>query len=283
MTSQPTSPTIPPFRKASKMTDKPQPLRSPLLEKPVGQHGKRITHGFFTRKGGVSDGIYTSLNIGNRSNDAPEKIAENRRRVAESLGVAPDHLVTVYQIHSPDVIHVTEPFGNPRPKADAMVTNVPGIALGALSADCGPVLFADHQAGVIAAAHAGWRGAFTGVLENTIEAMIGLGAKRENIVAVLGPTIGPDNYEVGPEFYAEFIGKDPNYAAYFRPSEKPEHYLFDLWTFITDRLTKAGVQADALRQCTYANEEQFYSYRRATHRNEPDYGRQIAAIAIIED
>ncbi|MFQ0813526.1 polyphenol oxidase [Brucella anthropi] len=265
------------------MTDTPQPLRSPLLEKPVGQNGKRIAHGFFTRKGGVSDGIYRGLNVGIGSNDAPEKVAENRRRVAESLGVAPGHLMTVHQVHSPDVVHVTEPLGMPRPKADAMVTNVPGIALGALSADCGPVLFADHQAGVIGSAHAGWRGAFGGVLENTIEAMIGLGARRENIVAVLGPTIGPENYEVGPEFHAEFIGRDPKYTAYFRPSKKPEHHLFDLWTFITDRLTKAGVQAGSLRQCTYADEEQFYSYRRATHRNEPDYGRQIAAIAIKKD
>jgi len=164
-----------------------------------------------------------------------------------------------------------------------MVTNVPGIAIGALSADCGPVLFADHEAGVIGSAHAGWRGAFTGVLENTIEAMIELGAKRENIVAVLGPTIGPENYEVGPEFYAEFTGKDVSYDKYFQPSGKEGHKLFDLWTFITDRLAKANVKAEALRQCTYANEDQFYSYRRTTHRNEPDYGRQIAAIAIVND
>ncbi len=174
-------------------------------------------------------------------------------------------------------------FGAPRPKADAMVTNVPGIAIGALSADCGPVLFADHAAGVIGSAHAGWRGAFTGVLENTVEAMIGLGARRENIVAVLGPTIGPDNYEVGPEFFAEFTARDPAYARYFRPSEKDGHRLFDLWTFITDRLAGAGVQAEALRRCTYAEEDLFYSYRRNTHRREPDYGRQIAAIAIVED
>ncbi|URQ75479.1 MAG: peptidoglycan editing factor PgeF [Candidatus Ochrobactrum gambitense] len=263
------------------MTDMPQPLRSPLLDKPAGQAGKRIAHGFFTRKGGVSDGIYAGLNVGAGSDDVAEHVAENRRRVAESLGVEPDHLLTVHQVHSPDVLHVTAPFDSPRPKADAMVTNIPGIALGALSADCGPVLFADHEAGVIGSAHAGWRGAFSGVLENTIDAMIGLGAKRENIVAVLGPTIGPDNYEVGPEFYAEFLSKDPAYARYFRASDKPDHKLFDLWTFITDRLTKAGVQAESLRQCTYADEDQFFSYRRTTHRKEPDYGRQIAAIAIV--
>lgn len=265
------------------MTDKPQPLRSPLLEGPAGQNGRRIAHGFFTREGGVSEGIYAGLNVGAGSNDAPEKVAENRRRVAGWLGVAPDSLLTVHQVHSPDVLHVTEPFAGPRPKADAMVTNVPGIAIGALSADCGPVLFADHAAGVIGSAHAGWRGAFTGVLENTVDAMIGLGAKCENIVAVLGPTIGPDNYEVGPEFHAEFLGRNAAYAAYFAPSQKDGHQLFDLWSFITDRLTQAGVQAEALRRCTYAEEDRFYSYRRTTHRKEPDYGRQIAAIALLTD
>ncbi len=265
------------------MTDQPQPLRSKLLDGPAAQNGTRIVHGFFTRKGGVSQGIYKGLNVGAGSNDEPEKVTENRRRVAETLGVAPDHLMSVHQVHSPDVVHVTAPFTGERPKADAMVTNVPGLAIGALSADCGPVLFADHQAGVIGSAHAGWRGALTGVLENTIDAMIGLGAKRENIVAVLGPTIGPDNYEVGPEFYSAFLERNPAYTAYFQPSDKPEHKLFDLWTFITDRLSAAGVKAEALRACTYADGEQFYSYRRTTHRKEPDYGRQIAAIAIIND
>lgn len=265
------------------MTDKPQPLRSSLLDGPAGSNGKRIAHGFFTRKGGVSNGIYAGLNVGSGSNDIPELVTENRRRVAEALGVASDHLITVHQVHSPDVVYVAEPLSTPRPKADAMVTNIPGIALGALSADCGPVLFADHEAGVIGSAHAGWRGAFTGVLENTVDAMIKLGAKRENIIAVLGPTIGPDKYEVGPEFYAEFTLKDPSFVKYFQPSKKDDHKLFNLWTFITDRLTAAGVKADALRQCTYADEDQFYSYRRTTHRNEPDYGRQIAAITIIRD
>ncbi|MBV2144012.1 peptidoglycan editing factor PgeF [Falsochrobactrum sp. TDYN1] len=265
------------------MTDKPQPLRSALLEGPAGQNGCRIAHGFFTRKGGVSSGIYAGLNVGSGSNDTPELVAENRRRVAETLGVSADRLMTVHQVHSTDVLHVTEPFGSPRPKADAMVTNIPGIALGALSADCGPVLFADHNAGVIGSAHAGWRGAFDGVLENTIDSMIGLGAKRENIVAVLGPAIGPQNYEVGPEFYAQFIAKEPAYASYFMVSNKKDHKFFDLWRFITDRLAKANIRAHALRQCTYADENQFYSYRRTTHRKEADYGRQIAAIAIIED
>lgn len=268
------------------MNTKLQPIQSPLLSsEPTDGNARaprRIVHGFFTRQGGISEGIYAGLNVGVGSKDDPEAVRENRKRVADYLGVADDHLMTVYQVHSPDVITVTEPFSSPRPKADAMVTNVPGIALGALSADCGPVLFADEQAGVIGSAHAGWRGAFTGVLENTVEAMIALGARRENIVAVLGPTIGPENYEVGPEFYAEFIGKDSSYSKYFTPSDKPDHKMFNLWLFITDRLHQAGVQASALGLCTYANEDQFYSYRRTTHRGEPDYGRHIAAIALVD-
>lgn len=265
------------------MTDKPQPLHSPLLHGPAGKAGYRIAHGFFNRIGGVSEGIYAGLNVGSGSNDNPAHVAENRRRVAETLGVAPDHLLTVHQVHSPDVVTVREPFGPERPKADAMVTNVPGIAIGALSADCGPMLFADHKAGVIGSAHAGWRGALSGVLENTIEAMIALGARRENIVAVLGPAIGPDHYEVGPEFYQQFLSHNVDYARYFASSGKDEHKMFDLWQFIADRLNAAGVRGEALRQCTYADEARFYSYRRTTHRKEPDYGRQIAAIAIIQD
>lgn len=265
------------------MIDKPQPLHSPLLQGSAGKDGLRVAHGFFTRLGGVSDGIYAGLNVGSGSNDEPARVTENRRRVAQALGVAPTHLLTVHQVHSPDVITVREPFGPERPKADAMVTNVPGIALGALSADCGPVLFADHEAGIIGSAHAGWRGALSGVLENTIDAMIALGARRENIVAVLGPTIGPDNYEVGPEFHDQFVSNNADYERYFTPSDKDDHKYFDLWQFITDRLNAAGVKGEAMRQCTYADEERFYSYRRTTHRKEPDYGRQIAAIAIIRD
>lgn len=257
---------------------RPAPIRSPLLE--TGKD-KGIVHGFFTRQGGVSEGIYRGLNIGAGSHDEPHNVAENRRRVAESMGVTPENLLTVYQVHSADVVTVTEPFQGERPRADAMVTNVPGIALGALSADCGPVLFADMEARIIGAAHAGWRGAIDGVLENTVEAMITLGAERSRIVAVLGPTIGPENYEIGPEFFDQFVARDASYVRYFRPSAKEDHYLFDLWSFILDRLKASGVKADAVRQCTYADEARFFSYRRATHRNEPDYGRQISAIAII--
>ncbi|PRD45269.1 peptidoglycan editing factor PgeF [Phyllobacterium phragmitis] len=259
--------------------DRPAPIRSPLLE--TGD-GKYIVHGFFTRQGGVSQGIYHGLNVGAGSHDEPKNVAENRRRVAHSLGVKPENLLTVHQVHSPDVITVTGRFDGERPKADAMVTNTPGIALGALSADCGPVLFADIEARVIGSAHAGWRGAIGGILENTVEAMIALGADRSRIVAVLGPTIGPENYEVGPEFFAEFIAKNASYAHYFSPSRQENYKMFDLWSFILDRLKASGVNADALKKCTYADEAQFFSYRRTTHRNEADYGRQISAIAIVE-
>ncbi|YBV96933.1 peptidoglycan editing factor PgeF [Phyllobacteriaceae bacterium JZ32] len=258
---------------------RPAPIRSPLLE--TGRD-KGIVHGFFTRQGGVSEGIYRGLNVGAGSHDEPQNVTENRRGVAQSLGVRPEHLLTVHQVHSPDVVTVTAPFPDERPKADAMVTRTPGIALGALSADCGPVLFADPEARVIGSAHAGWRGAISGVLENTIDAMIALGADRSRIVAVLGPTIGPENYEVGPEFFAEFVARDAAYERYFRASGRENYKMFDLWSFIIDRLKASGVKADALGQCTYADEAQFFSYRRATHRGEADYGRQISAIAIVE-
>ncbi|MEK1888641.1 MAG: peptidoglycan editing factor PgeF [Phyllobacterium sp.] len=260
-------------------SEKPAPLRSALLGSPEED---RIAHGFFTRKGGVSDGIYRGLNVGSGSKDNQERVRENRRRVAESLGAPLTHLVTVHQVHSPDVITVNAPFVGTRPDADAMVTATPGIVIGSLSADCGPILFADRDAKVVGSAHAGWRGAIGGVLENTVEAMIALGAKRDRIQAVLGPTIGPDNYEVGGEFYDQFVESDASYREFFQPSRNNGHKMFDLWGFIVARLQKAGVNATALRRCTYADEDQFFSYRRTTHRKEPDYGRQISAITITE-
>ncbi len=255
----------------------PEPLRSSALEK-FAKAG--IRHGFFTRAGGVSTGLYRGLNVGVGSQDARENVTENRRRVAAWMGVAPERLLTLYQIHSADAVVVREPFSGERPKADAMVTDRPGIALGALAADCGPVLYADAQAGVIGAAHAGWKGALTGVLEATIDAMEGLGAKRERIVAVLGPSISADNYEVGPEFVERFVAGEPANAAYFSPSAKAGHFMFDLNRYTVDRLRRAGVAADMLGRCTYAGEDDFYSYRRTTHRQEPDYGRQISAIVL---
>jgi len=258
---------------------RPEPIRSPVLD---GFSANGIRHGFFTRVGGVSEGIYAGLNVGQGSNDRPDAVAENRRRVAQWLRVGPDRLLTVHQIHSPDAVVVREPFGAERPRVDAMVTDRPGLALGVLAADCGPVLFADPQAGIVGAAHAGWKGAFTGVLESTIEAMERLGARRDRIAAVLGPSISRASYEVGPEFVARFVAVDAGNGRWFAPSSRPGHAMFDLNGYTVDRLARAGVAASQLGFCTYVDEDRFYSYRRATHRAEPDYGRQISAIVIEE-
>jgi polyphenol oxidase len=241
-----------------------------------------IRHAFFTRDGGVSGGIYASLNGGAGSDDAPAHVAENRARMAAALGVAPDRLLTAYQIHSPDVVTIDRPWPpNERPRADAIVTKTPALAIGVTTADCGPVLFADERAGVIAAAHAGWRGAATGVLEATIAAMERCGADRARIVAALGPMIRQSNYEVGPEFVARFTAEGGANERFFRPSERPDHALFDLPGYIAARLQAAGVdRVEDLGHCTYAEEMRFFSYRRSTHRKEADYGRHINAIAL---
>jgi YfiH family protein len=264
------------------MLDHPRlvPLVSPRLEA-AGKDG--IRHGFFTRIGGASTGLYAGLNVGTGSKDDPALVRENRARVGRWMGVAPERLVSTHQVHSPDAIVVTGPFGPPRPRADAMVTSVPGIALGVVTADCGPVLFADAEARVVGAAHAGWKGALTGVLEATIAAMEGLGAHRGRIVAELGPSIGGSSYEVGPEFVARFLDAAADNRRYFTPSPNRGHALFDLNRYTVDRLCTAGVQAGFLDRCTYAEEANFYSYRRATHRGEPDYGRQISAIVLKEN
>jgi YfiH family protein len=255
----------------------PDPLRSPLLDTaaPAG-----IRHGYFTRVGGVSEGLYRGLNTGTGSADDPALVRENRRRVAEWMGVAPERLLTAFQVHSADVVVAREPFTGDRPKVDGIVTDRPGIAVGASSADCGPVLFADPRARVVGACHAGWKGAFSGILENTIAAMEGLGAKRQDIVAVLGPSISIDNYEVGPEFVGRFVAAEPANSRYFAASSRPHHAMFDLNRYTVDRLAAAGVTAALLGRCTYAEEDLFYSYRRATHRSEADYGRHISAIVL---
>ena len=256
---------------------RPEPVRSSMLD---GLDRFGIRHGFFTRAGGVSEGVYSGLNVGLGSNDRPDHIAENRGRVAAWLGVPHEALATPHQVHSPDVIRVDQPFGPERPKADAVVTDTPGVAIGVLTADCGPVLFADADAGVVGAAHAGWKGALGGVLENTIAAMEGLGAQRGRIVAVLGPSISGRHYEVGPEFVERFEAADPANERYFSPSGKPGHAMFDLPAYTVERLATAGVDASDIGLCTYAEEELFFSYRRTTHRGEPDYGRQISAIVL---
>jgi YfiH family protein len=258
--------------------DLPKPVVAAAL---AGSDG--IRHGFFDRRGGVSTGIHASLNCGLGSNDDPDHVRENRRRVAAALGVAPGGLLTAYLFHRATEIAVTAPWpDDARPRADGLATDRPGLALGVLTADCGPVLFADPQARVIGAAHAGWRGAFSGVLENTIAAMEKLGARRERIVAVLGPAISAPNYEVGPEFVEQLIGADSENQRYFTPSGREGHALFDLNTYSLDRLAKAGVETDHVALCTYAEEELLFSYRRASHRGEKDYGRQISAIVLEE-
>ncbi len=250
---------------------------------PVTAQNLSIPHGFFTREGGVSEGIYASLNCGPGSADDPQAVRENRRRVAAYFGNDAG-LVTLYQIHSPQVITVDKTWDmRDPPQADAMVTNRPGIILGVLTADCGPVLFADERAGVVAVAHAGWKGAISGVLDNTIEAMETLGAQRKAIHAAIGPCIAQESYEVGPEFYQQFIGQNTLYGTFFTPSQKSDHYLFDLARFIRHRLTQSGLQdVELLAMDSYHDEARFFSYRRATHRGEADYGRQISAIMLKE-
>lgn len=230
----------------------------------------------------MSDGIYATLNGGTGSNDAPDKVRENRARMASALGVAADHLLTAYQIHSPDVVTVGEPWTQEmRPRADAMVTCTPGIALGITTADCGPVLFADSEAGVIGAAHSGWRGAFTGVIEATLAAMERLGARRTRVSVALGPMIRQENYEVGPEFVARFAAAERENERFFRPSPREGHAMFDLPGYIRHRLAHAGVtNIEDLGLCTCADPERFYSYRRMTLRGEKDYGRHINAITL---
>ncbi|KQO82206.1 peptidoglycan editing factor PgeF [Rhizobium sp. Leaf262] len=257
----------------------PLPLQSTLLASATGRH---IRHGFFTRHGGVSGGIYRGLNVGIGSNDDRDAVLENRTRVAQWFDLPLEKLATVHQIHSPDVVVVDGTYDGDRPQADAMVTATPGVVIGVLSADCGPILFADAQAGVVGAAHAGWKGAVSGVLENTIEAMIALGAKRERIVAALGPSICQENYEVGPERVESLKEMNPAHAAYFSPSPNAGHAFFDLKQLTVDRLVAAGVQAENLGLCTYPDDDRFFSFRRTTHLQEPDYGRQISAIAILE-
>jgi YfiH family protein len=241
-----------------------------------------LRHAWFTREGGVSEGpLYGSLNGGLGSQDEPAMVIENRRRMAAHMGVTPERFLSVWQVHSPDVVTVSGPWEGVRPKADALVTATPGLAISVATADCGPVLFADSKAGVIGAAHAGWQGAFKGVLEATVGAMEALGANRADITATIGPMLSQANYEVGPEFIQRFYAQKASNAAFFRPSPKPGHAMFDLPAYIAMRLRKDGISAvNDLALCTYADERRFFSYRRTTHRKEPDYGRLISAIAI---
>ncbi len=240
-----------------------------------------LRHGFFGRAGGRSQGIYTSNNCGFGSSDARETVAANRAACAARLGLP--GLVTVNQRHTPKVEVVTAPWpAETAPIADAMVTNVPGIGLGILTADCAPVLFADAKAGVVGAAHAGWRGAFEGVIEATVTAMVGLGAARGNIVAAVGPCIGQASYEVGPEFVARFLERDAAFGRYFANPKDNGHRDFDLAGFVADAATAAGVDAVIVTgRDTCADEATYFSYRRTTLKKEPDYGRQISVIGRV--
>lgn len=238
-----------------------------------------VRHGFFTRRGGASSGVFAGLNCGQGSSDQSEIVAINRARVADAMGVAADHLVGVHQVHSATAIAVSGPFPE-KPRADALVTATPGLALSVLTADCQPVLFADATAGVIGAAHAGWRGALDGVLEATVEAMCDLGARRSGIQAAIGPSISQRAYEVGPEFFDTFMADTPDNARFFA-SGTGDRMLFDLPGFGLHRLRQAGVAAaEWTRHCTYHDADRFFSYRRTTHAKEADYGRLIAAITL---
>lgn len=243
-----------------------------------------LRHGFFTRRGGVSEGIYASLNVGSGSDDDPAHIAENRRRVTEVFGVDAAQLCTLYQVHGDRVLAVDTPFGHekPKPQADAMVTDRPGLVLGILTADCAPVLFADAQAGVIGACHAGWKGAFANIMARTVEAMEALGAEREGIAAVLGPCIAQASYEVDSAFRTRFLEQDMESEAFFIPSkEKVTHHHFDLPGFIEQKLLALQLgEVNLLAKDTCFDENAFFSNRRRNLRGEPDYGRQVSAIML---
>ena len=254
----------------------PAPLSASGLAATAG-----VRHGFFTREGGVSSDIYASLNVGLGSRDARADVIENRARVAAALGFPGQPVLTAHQIHSALALVVEAPFEGELPRVDALVTRTPGLIVGALAADCCPVLFADSEAGVVAAAHAGWRGALAGVVAATVVAMEGIGANRRRIVAAIGPTISQEAYEVGPEFEQEVVATAPEAAGLFRRTDAATRPHFDLPGFVAQRLQAAGIASiESLNACTYTQEHRFYSYRRATHRGEPDYGRQISAIVV---
>ena len=252
------------------------PIEVPLLKIPG------IRHAFFTRAGGASHGLYQGLNTGIGSRDDRAAVLENRARASRHLGVEPEHLATPYQVHGSDVVVVESVWGpGLGPRADAVVTHRPDIAVGVGTADCGPILFAEPRARIVAAAHAGWKGALCGILESAVAGMERLGADRGRIVAVLGPTISGRNYEVGPELVSAFVTADRDNKCFFSPSSRRGHAFFDLPAYIVARLRGAGVGAvHDVGQCTYTDAARFYSYRRATHRREADYGRLLSAIAL---
>jgi YfiH family protein len=253
-----------------------------MIEASELKSAKTLRHGFFTRKGGHSSGLFASLNCGFGSGDDKPTVARNRAAAGENLGVMDSNLLTVWQWHSADVI-VAEASWDALapPRGDAIVTTTPGLAIAVLTADCAPLLFADEDAGVIGAAHAGWKGALAGVSDATIAVMEENGARRDRITAIIGPTISQKAYEVGPDFATQFIAETPDNADFFIPSTRARHQMFDLPAYLKRRMTQQGVgRVVDMGLCTYSDEDRFYSYRRATHRNEKDYGRQISAIVL---
>ena len=242
-----------------------------------------LRHAFFTRRGGTSSGVYASLNGGVGSRDAPEAVAANRARMADALGVPPGNLLIPYQVHSPDVLTISAPWpAHARPRCDGLATSTPGLALGVTGADCATILFADSEARVVAAAHAGWKGALNGVIEATVAAMTRLGAVPSRICAALGPCIAQASYEVGPEFVAAYAEADAGSARFFVPSVNQGRSMFDLHGYVGERAARAGV--GEFEDCgldTYVDEARFFSYRRTTHRKEPDYGRLVSAIVLV--
>lgn len=263
---------------SANMTDPtPRPIQAANLS---GLDG--IRHGFFTRVGGISMGLYEGLNCGLGSNDERDRVLENRRRVAAALGRPDAPVVTLYQTHSPTARIVTGPEDPASlPKADAVVTATPGVVVATLTADCCPVLFADPEARIVAAAHAGWRGAVGGILESTVATMEKAGARRDRIMAAFGPCIGPSAYEVGPEFEAELLSLSSENSRFFTRPSAHERPRFDLPGYVMARLDGLGLlSAESATSCTYENESRFFSYRRSCHRKEPDYGRQISAILV---
>jgi YfiH family protein len=240
-----------------------------------------IRHGFFTRQGGVSKGVYGSLNCGLGSRDDAENVRQNRALVAETLGVPPERLLTLYQIHSATAVIVDKPWNGDVTEADALVTRTPGLAICALTADCAPVLFCDPEARVIAAAHAGWRGALLGIVEATVASMEQLGAKPERMVAVIGPTISQRAYEVGTDYMERFLAEEPASLPFFMTDDSSDEPHFDLAGYVAERLARAGIgTVSDLGLCTYCDETRLFSYRRSQHHGEDDYGRQISAIVL---
>jgi purine-nucleoside/S-methyl-5'-thioadenosine phosphorylase / adenosine deaminase len=253
-----------------------------MIEASELKSAKSVRHGFFTRQGGHSAGLFASLNCGFGSGDDKPTVARNRAEIGERLGVDGRRLITAWQWHSADVIVADAPWDPLKPpKGDAIVTTAPGLAIAVLTADCAPILFADAERGVIGAAHAGWKGALAGVSDATIATMEKNGARRERITAIIGPTISQPVYEVGPDFAIQFMADAPDNKDFFTPSPRPRHQMFDLPAYLKRRIARQGVgQVIDMGLCTYTDEDRFYSFRRATHRNEKDYGRQISAIVL---